>query len=642
MKTTNKILKRYWAILAALAVQLVFLTTLAPSVLEIDSGELATVQILFGVAHPTGYPLFTVLGYLFSLIPLPVSGIVQVNLLASIFCSVSIFFIIKATYICFSIIELAQNKEKKISSKKNKRKNVDSEFVYNDFQKKIFSILSSLILAFSTTFWLQSTSVEVYSLHLLLLAIIIYQLLVLYQTDDNVNQYLYTVAIVFGLGFANHMSTMMLIPGAVLIVFMLQRRSRINSVQLFKSAFLFVLVIIGMYSIILIRAAYDPVLNWGNTENFENLFRHISGKQYQVWLFSSLQVAKENFLNFFQSLNTEFTIPIILIALIGTVYLLKHDRIIFSFFTISFLFTTIYASNYDIKDLQTYYLLAIICISFFTFFGILQIVEFLKKFKKSALISIFLIAFIVLHLAYSNFKKVDQSDVFIFEDYTKSLIKSTETNAIIFSYQWDYFLSASYYFQYVEGFRNDVLIIDKELLRRSWYYEQLENISPNIFNGFNEDVNSFLVALKPFETNKKFDANKLEHYFQKIMTSLIEYNFDDHPYYLGPEIVENELRNNQFSLPPGYNIVPDLFLFKVVNTNEYVPAADPDYNIRRPKNPNQYHKFIESLCAKMLVYRTMYEIQYNKIDRAKVYVKKILDDFPETKLPDVIKKKLLL
>ena len=64
---------------------LIYLLTIAPSVIQIDSGELAAVQLTLGIAHPTGYPLFTILGCLFSLIPLPFTKIFQMNLLAAIY-----------------------------------------------------------------------------------------------------------------------------------------------------------------------------------------------------------------------------------------------------------------------------------------------------------------------------------------------------------------------------------------------------------------------------------------------------------------------------------------------------------------------------------------------------------------------------
>jgi hypothetical protein len=50
-------LKKYYYILTGAFVFIVYLTTLAPSVVKIDSGELAAVQSTLGIAHPTGYPL---------------------------------------------------------------------------------------------------------------------------------------------------------------------------------------------------------------------------------------------------------------------------------------------------------------------------------------------------------------------------------------------------------------------------------------------------------------------------------------------------------------------------------------------------------------------------------------------------------
>jgi hypothetical protein len=52
---------------AALAL---YLSTMAPSVLPGDSGEFQFVAYVLGIPHPTGYPLYLVLGKLFSLLPI--------------------------------------------------------------------------------------------------------------------------------------------------------------------------------------------------------------------------------------------------------------------------------------------------------------------------------------------------------------------------------------------------------------------------------------------------------------------------------------------------------------------------------------------------------------------------------------------
>ena len=67
----KEFLVKYYSLIAGLLVAIVYLFTIAPSVIQIDSGELAAVQTTLGIAHPTGYPLFTIIGYLFLKLPLP-------------------------------------------------------------------------------------------------------------------------------------------------------------------------------------------------------------------------------------------------------------------------------------------------------------------------------------------------------------------------------------------------------------------------------------------------------------------------------------------------------------------------------------------------------------------------------------------
>ena len=74
--------------------------------------------------------------------------------------------------------------------------------------------------------------------------------------------------------------------------------------------------------------------------------------------------------------------------------------------------------------------------------------------------------------------------------------------------------------------------------------------------------------MKPFERGNEFDSDLIEKYFRNIQTNLIKFNIDEHNYYLGPEIVDNELRTGELTLPKGYNIVPHLLLFKVVKGNK--------------------------------------------------------------------------
>jgi hypothetical protein len=58
------------AVLLSLIAFGVYCTTLCHGVGITDAGELATVLCTLGIAHPTGYPLFTLIGHVWMLLPL--------------------------------------------------------------------------------------------------------------------------------------------------------------------------------------------------------------------------------------------------------------------------------------------------------------------------------------------------------------------------------------------------------------------------------------------------------------------------------------------------------------------------------------------------------------------------------------------
>ena len=638
----NLVKKFFWLIFSFF-IFLIFLNTLAPSVVEIDSGELATVQATLGIAHPTGYPLFTIIGHLFSLIPLGYSKIYQLNVLAAFWCSLGagiFIYTVKLVLDNISLFSYKRNKQQKKDRKNTKGKKTPTVHKGNLLPENIrylSAIFSGVILVFSQTYWFQSTSVEVYSLHIFLINLIILFLVKSYlydKTPENkvIKKRWLVFTAILSLGFTNHMTTLLILPGIAYLYFDKNKFNAGSIKTILIMLLLFFPVLILVYSYLPIRGAQNPALNWGDPVNFENIFRHISGKQYQVWLFSSTAAAKKQLSYFINSLPGEFNISL-LICLFGAIVSFFMARKFFIFTLITFISTVAYSINYDIVDINSYFLLAFISLSFFAAFGIARILSFLSHGKFGPIIpSVLILLFIGLEF-YNNYNKVDQSDVYIFEDYSKDVINSTSNNSVIFTYQWDYLVSESYYFRYVEGFRKDVAVIDKELMRRSWYYNQLKTNYPRVLKGLDEDVHNFISAVKPFERDEEYNSNFIEMRYRKLMTDLTEENLKRGNFYVAPELFESEMQRGEYVLPKGYTLVPDLFLFKVVQGNSYVPAADPDFTLRFPENGNKYTDFIKRTVADMLARRALYEIQYDKIDRARIYIKKIKSSFPGYVLP---------
>lgn len=641
-----KYIQKYYYVVTGLISFAFYLTTIAPSVIQIDTGELAAVQCTLGIAHPTGYPLFTVLGYIFSLVPLPFSKIFQMNLLAAVYCAVAVsVFTFTAKLVLDNLNAfqfLMRSKQNSRKKKKDSNKIIQpvktSSIELSENYKIVSSIFGGLFLALSKTFWFQSTSVEVYSLHLLLITIIILALIkafILSNEAKSISKYWLFFAITLALGFSNHMTTLLIIPGVAYLYFVKNGFSSKSIKQIIFMLLIFFPVLLLMYSYLPIRASQNPVMNWGNPINWERIIRHISGQQYQVWLFSSTEAAAKQLNYFVGNLNKEFSISLV-VAIAGLIVSFIYARKFFIFNIIVFLSTVLYSINYDINDIDSYFLLAYVSLAFFAVFGIIQLILFSAKYKMQILIPISVLVLLIGIQFYYNYDDVNQRNNFIYEDYTLSLLNTLPKNSIVFSYQWDYFISASYYFQLVEGFRKDVIVIDKELLRRSWYYNQLFTNHPKLFNGLKSEVDQFTEALKPFEREEQFNANLLENLFRRIMTGLVSTNIDKHDFFVAPELVNGEMKRGEFQLPAGYTLIPYLLMFKVVDTKEYVEAPLPDFRIRFDKKDDQYTTSLKGFIASMLLSRGMYEMQYNKTEKARIYAMKLAADFPDVTLPPAL------
>lgn len=646
-----KYIQKYYYILTGFIAFIFYMLTIAPSVIQIDTGELAAVQCTLGIAHPTGYPIFTIFGYLFSLIPLPFSKIVQLNLLAALYCAaaISIFSLtvklVLDNLVAFQFIK--QSKEKSKRKKKDSNKNIQSDnsskFELTETYKIISAIFSGLFLALSKTFWFQSTSVEVYSLHLLLIAIIILTLIkafILSDSEKTISKYWLIFSVALAFGFNNHMTTLLIIPGVAYLYFTKNGFNSKSIKQIIIMLIIFFPILILVYSYLPIRASQYPFMNWGNPVEWERIIRHISGQQYQVWLFSSTEAAAKQFNYFVGNLPKEFLLSLVL-SVAGLVVSFIYLRKFFIFNLIVFLSAVLYSINYDIIDIDSYFLLAYISLAFFAAFGIIKLLSFAVKHKMQIILPVSILVLLLGIQFYSNYDEVNQRNNFIYEDYTKSLLTTLPKNSIVFSYQWDYFISASYYFQLVEDYRKDIIVIDKELLRRSWYYNQLSINHPNLLTGIKPEVDKFIEALKPFERQEQFNSALLENLFRKIMTGLVSTNIDKHDYFIAPEIVDGEMKRGEFQLPEGYTLVPHLFLFKVVNTTDYVEAPLPEYKIRYNQNDDKYTSSLKGFVASMLVRRAMYEMQFNRTDRAKIYAMKAAADFPTVTLPPVLSNLIL-
>ncbi|MBA4311047.1 MAG: hypothetical protein C0417_00270 [Chlorobiaceae bacterium] len=601
MKLSIKKLENTIGLSVSLFALIIYTVTANRSIDFIDSGELATVCSTMGIAHPTGYPIFTLIGWIFSHLPLGLRKIHQLNLMSAFFCSAALYFFFRLFYVLQEVISIQPNKTNRSVTNREADKAILSFLP---------SILGTITLGFSVTYWSQSASIEVYSLHLFFLSVLLFSLARAIFSDELVdNKYIgkgdgwrswLLFSFILGLSFANHLTTILLAPATIFIFF---NNYGFKSTSWKRVMILSIPFIIGfsVYLYLPIRAAQHPLLNWGNPLDFEKWFWHFSGKVYRVWIFSSTESAAKQFNYFITNLPKEFAYFPLVFAIIGMWSLLKQNKKIFVFTIILFLTTLFYSINYDIHDIDSYFLLAYITIALWVGFGIAWIISLAINKINYDYLKVVGFVFGVL-IVFINFAEVDESKNVIVENYARDMFKSVDENSIIISYQWDYFISAAYYLQLVEKERTDVVVIDKELLRRSWYYNQLQDRYPRLLSSLKVEVNNILKELNKFERNEPYNPNVIEYHYQRMIQRIIEKNIDNHSIYITPEIEDQYIQ--------GYYKIPSGLAFKLAKSPLNIALKDVNYQFIEPDKENIYTKGIRNLYARSYM---NYGLYYNSI-----------------------------
>lgn len=184
-----------WAVAALVAAVLgaLYVRTLAPTVLAADSGEFQLAAYLGGIAHPTGYPLYLMLGWAWSH-ALPVGDpAYRVNLFSALWAALAVgtlYLLARRTLHRLRILAVSPLLTRPVAA------------------------LAAVTFGVSHIFWSQAVAAEVYSLHAFWTAAI---LLLALAWDGATGQargrWATALAVVVGLALTHHGTTVLLLPG---------------------------------------------------------------------------------------------------------------------------------------------------------------------------------------------------------------------------------------------------------------------------------------------------------------------------------------------------------------------------------------------------------------------------------------------
>ncbi len=175
-----------WGAVLTLIFFSLYALTLAPDLLPADNGEFQLVAARLGVAHPPGFPLYTLLAHGMTRLPGPGSAAVKVNLLSAISSSLTLWLVYLTTL---------------------------------RLTKRVMAAATAVIaLGTATTFWAQATTANIRSLTALFAALMLYALIRFWQGNHARDQWLALFAAALGLGVTHHPS--LLFMGALFVVFL--------------------------------------------------------------------------------------------------------------------------------------------------------------------------------------------------------------------------------------------------------------------------------------------------------------------------------------------------------------------------------------------------------------------------------------
>lgn len=226
-------------VLAALsggAAFVLYVMTLAPTVLAGDGGEFQFVPYLLGVAHPTGYPLYCLLGWAWSRLLVVGDVAFRMNLFSAFWAalSVALVYLTSHAFLRQALPGLSRALH------------------------RLLAALAATTFAVTPTFWSQAVIAEVYSLHIFLVLVVLY-LLLAYAARRTPGPLL-LAACGLGLSLAHHRTSLLLIP-AILAYLWLTDRSLFRNGRLILKALLLLLLPLALYLYIPLRAPHTPYLH---------------------------------------------------------------------------------------------------------------------------------------------------------------------------------------------------------------------------------------------------------------------------------------------------------------------------------------------------------------------------------------------
>jgi len=606
----SKAIKHIFAAVSGIFVLIIYIMTLHPGVGFIDCGELAAVCYTFGVPHPTGYPVFLIIGYVISHLPMPGSVVYRLNLLSAIESSAAVVITFYAAVILLqNVIPLYLKMKINTTGKKENQ----SDFNLKSINVFIIASFAAMIAGLTKTWWFNATQIEVYALHSLFISIIfLISLRIIFNLNKLSRKNWALLFLFFGLSTANHSTTIYFIPGLIYLYYIQYKVNKSFAKSVLKYLLL-ILPSVMLYMILIFIASSQPYLNWSNPQTLDGFISHIRGSDFNHLMFSSTVNFSKNAERFFISIPGEMAILPGLFGLIGFGMVWKINKNLFVYVILLILTCLLYSYNYSSIEIQSFYLIVYYILAFFASLGTVYLLLIIdnKKFLLSDKINPVVILVGAVLIAFNlgvNYKENDNSRNYVNDDIATNTLNLLEYNSILLTYDYAFVYSASIYYQQVEKLRPDIKVFNVKFLSAPWYLETIKKYYPDVYVNIQTEADEYI---KTYNVGDKNHSDRLTS-FVKVFFNKIIVKF---PLYLTFDCL---LSKEMSIFLSSYDTEPDGLIYRL---KEKGAVYNPDAgklslnSVFRKYEPIGFHKNKMYVSTPGVYYETAYyhfkNINYN-------------------------------
>jgi len=438
------------------AILALYVRTAARDIAFGDSPELTGAAIDLGVAHPPGYPVWTILGHLFTLLPVgPVSF--RVALLSATAGAAGAGLVYA---IAFRLTRSAWA-----------------------------AVAGALALAISPIVWTWSIVPEVFALSDLLAALVVLCVWSWHERPER-GWLLAAAALAGGIGLANQQTIVLLAPACLYLLWRRRDVLRRRPGMLVAATAAFAAGLLP-YAYLPLAASTRPAWSWGDISSIGDVFDHVLRRGYGTTSLLGTSRFAGGLPQTLLALAGSFTpVELILVAL-GVVRGSRTQRPFVVFALVAFAFAGpafLIVSNVSVAEefartiVQRFFLLSHVVLAPLGALGVVLLAEAFGRATRrpeAIALSAGLAAVAAIAVGAVSFAGIDESMDRTARTYAEDLLASTPRGSLLLA-SGDPVVFPLRYLLTTEHQRPDVTLVILPLMRAEWYVRQLGREHPDL------------------------------------------------------------------------------------------------------------------------------------------------------------------